>query len=335
MEKVTTRRILITGGAGFIGYHLSFNLAQDPANHIVLVDNFVRGKLDSDLDDLVARPNIQLISADLTDTASYKQFGNGYDEVYHFAAIIGVQNVLERPQEVIRVNALSCLFMLDWFCQGGGKKIVFSSTSEAYGWTHSFHELPVPTPEAVPLSLTDLGNPRSSYAGSKIFGELAITQYCSVYNKQFAIVRYHNIYGPRMGHEHVIPELYYRILDGEDPLTVYSADHSRAFCYVTDAVTATIKTMRENAADGQTLNIGNDKEEIVIADLAKSILDKAGVNAGFKSQTAANDPIVRRCPDINQARKLIGYEPQVTLDEGLDLTLKWYSEKYNSKVVNK
>lgn len=330
MEETKRRRILITGGAGFIGYHLTLHLSQDPSNHIVLVDNFVRGRLDDDLEALIAQPNIELISADLSEKAAYEKLGSGFDEVYHFAAIIGVRNVLERPHEVLRINALSVLFMLDWFTKGGGEKLLFSSTSEVYAWTQRFHPLPVPTPEAVPLSLTDLQNPRSSYAGSKVFDELAITQYCRIYNKPFVIVRFHNVYGPRMGNEHVIPELYYRALDGQNPLVVYSADHSRAFCYVSDAVKAIVGAMRESAATDMTFNIGNDLEEITIKELAERLLKKAGLKVSIQPQTAANDPIARRCPDISCIREFLGYNPGISLDEGLDLTLRWYGQKYKN-----
>jgi UDP-glucose 4-epimerase/UDP-glucuronate decarboxylase len=324
------RRIIITGGAGFIGYHLALRLSQESGNEITLVDNFARGKLDEDLQSLVVMPNVELISADLTQLSSFDQLGRGYDEVYHLAAVIGVDNVLERPHEVVRVNAVTTLLLLDWFVQSDSRKLLFSSTSEAYAWTQQFYELPIPTPEDVPLALTDLSNRRSSYAGSKIFGELAITQYCNVYNLPFVIVRYHNVYGPRMGYAHVIPELHSRALDGQDPLVVFSADHSRAFCYVTDAVEATIKAMREPAADGRTINIGNDQEEVTIGQLAKKVLETAQINAGIARQQAENDPIVRRCPDISRARRLLDYEPHTMLDEGLDLTLNWYTSHPSS-----
>lgn len=328
MGKVIQRRIVITGGAGFIGYHLAMKLSEDAANHISLVDNFARHRPDEDIGSLTARANVRMISGDLTNKMVYKQLGRGYDEVYHLAAIIGVCNVIERPEEVLRVNAIATLYLLEWFVNGGGKKLLFSSTSEAYAWTQLFYKLAIPTPEDVPLALTDLDNPRASYAGSKIFGELAVRQYCGKRNKPFAIVRYHNVYGPRMGYEHVIPELYGRVISGQGPLTVYSADHSRAFCYVSDAVTATISAMRQEIASGKTFNVGNDKEEISIGELAKRILKKAGVCTKILPRKNAADVITRRSPDISRARKLLGYRPSVSLDEGLDLALSWYKDKF-------
>ena len=317
--------ILITGGAGFVGCHLARRLAAEPGSRVVLVDNFVRGRLDDELSEVAARDNVEMVSADLTDPRAYERLGDGYDEVYHLAAIIGVENVLRRPHEVVRVNAVATLHLLDWFIGGGGRKLLFSSTSEAYAWTAGFHTLSVPTPEDVPLALTDLSNPRSSYAGSKIFGELAVAQYCGVYQKPFAIVRYHNVYGPRMGHQHVIPQLHQRIVAGEDPLVVYSVDHSRAFCHVEDAVAATVLAMREPAGDGGTFNVGNDAEEITIGSLAERMLKITGRRAAIQPAAAGNDPIARRCPDIGRARRELGYVPQVSLDDGLRQTLAWYA----------
>jgi UDP-glucose 4-epimerase/UDP-glucuronate decarboxylase len=317
-------KILITGAAGFIGWHLAMELSADAANKLTLVDNFVRGRNDKDLAVLLARPNVTLVSADLSDPRTFGMLGSGFDHVYHLAAIIGVKNVMKRPWDVIRINALTTLHLVEWFCQGGGEKLLFSSTSEAYGWTHQFCSLPIPTPETVPLALTDLANPRSSYAGSKIFGELAITHACTTAGKPFSIVRYHNVYGPRMGLEHVIPELFQRALLGQNPLVVYSANHSRAFCYVSDAVGATIAAMEGERANGMTINVGNDEEEITIGELAKRVLAGAGISAEIKTEVVAHDPIQRRCPDISRARQLLGYAPRVNLDDGLQKTFAWY-----------
>jgi UDP-glucose 4-epimerase/UDP-glucuronate decarboxylase len=316
-------RILITGAAGFIGWHLAMQLSANVANKLTLVDNFVRGRHDQDLATLLARPNVTLVSGDLSDPRTLGTLGGGFDYVYHLAAIIGVKHVMKKPWDVIRINALTTLNLAEWFCQGGGGKLLFSSTSEAYGWTQQFHALPIPTPEAVPLALTDLANPRSSYAGSKIFGELAVTHACATEGKPFTIVRYHNVYGPRMGFEHVIPELFQRAAGGQNPLVVYSANHSRAFCYVSDAVAATIAAMETEQADGQTINIGND-EEVTIGELAARVLKCAGISVAMRTEIAAHDPIHRRCPDISRARALLGYAPEVNLDAGLQKTFAWY-----------
>lgn len=316
-------KILITGAAGFVGWHLAMRLSAESENQLTLVDNFVRGRRDEDLEILLAHRNVSLIFADLSEAKAFEQLGKGYDYVYHLAAIIGVKNVLSRPYDVVRINALTTLNVLEWLREDGGAKILFSSTSEAYAWTQQFHALPIPTPETVPLALTDLDNPRSSYAGSKVFGELAVIHGCASVAKPFTIVRYHNVYGPRMGFEHVIPELFQRALGGQNPLIVYSANHSRAFCYVDDAVSATIAAMENPAANNMTINIGNDSE-VTIGELAGEVLSVTGVTVAVEAQLAAHDPIRRRCPDLSRARSLLGYAPQVNLRSGLNKTLAWY-----------
>jgi len=321
---VSGRRILITGGAGFIGFHLAHRLVEDADNEITIVDDFSRGRRDADLEHLTANEQVVVKSGDLTDQGTWRELGRGYDEIYHLAAVVGVRNVRTRPDRVIRVNTLSTLNFLDWFIDGGGEKVLFSSTSEVYAWTQRAYGLPVPTPENCACCVTDFADPRTSYAGTKIFGELAVTQYCRSHEKRFVIVRYHNVYGPRMGLDHVIPELFERARNGQNPLDVYSVDHQRAFCYVSDAVEATIGAMREPRADAQTINIGNDLEEIQIGELAGRLVRLAGFDIELAPQPAPHDPVVRRSPDLTRARDLLGYEPRVSLDEGLEKTLEWY-----------
>jgi UDP-glucuronate decarboxylase len=318
-----SRRILITGGAGFLGGHLAAALARDPANDLTLLDDFSRGRDDAVLAALAAESGVCCLTGDVTDVATYAKLGR-FDEVYHLAAIVGVKHVLRRPGDVLRVNAIGTLRLLDWCCAGGGSRLLFASTSEVYAWTQLFHPLPVPTGESVPLALTDLSDPRCTYAGSKIFGELAVTQICGGAGTPFVIVRYHNVYGPRMGRDHVIPELHARLQAGERPLAVYSADHRRAFCYVSDAVDATIAAMRCGDAASRTINIGNDREEINIGALATLVMEVAGIQTELEPRAAANDPIVRRAPDLTLARALLGYEPRVSLREGVERTLQYY-----------
>lgn len=323
-----TRKILITGGAGFIGYHLASRLAEDKGNHVTLLDNFSRGQKDILFEALTARPNVKSLSLDITKEPALNNVDDDYDEVYHFAAMLGVRNVLEKPHEVLRVNSIATLFLLDWFCRSKSKKIVFASTSEVYAWTHKIMPLPIPTPEDVPLVLTDIEDPRATYAASKIFGEVSVRQYCKIYHKPFTIVRYHNVYGPRMGNQHVIPEMCSRILGGENPLAVYSGENTRSFCYVSDAVEATLLAMREKSSEGATFNVGNDEEEIKILDLSKKILKKMGLQVPVVSKPVTHDPVSRRCPDLKKARALLNYKPQVSLEEGLSVTLDWYKNQF-------
>ena len=133
---------------------------------------------------------------------------------------------------------------------------------------------------------------------------------------------------PRMGNEHVIPQLYRRAYFGENPLKVYSADHSRAFCYIDDAIQATLKAMRIETTGVHTFNIGNDKEEITIGQLAERILERSHTDAEIQPEVNLHDPIARRCPDISRIREFLAFEPQVSLNDGLDITLPWYQNQF-------
>jgi UDP-glucose 4-epimerase/UDP-glucuronate decarboxylase len=316
-------RVLITGGAGFIGLHLARRL-QDGGDDVTLADDFSRGARDAELEAAAGRA--RLVAVDVTDAASFAELDGGFDEIYHLAAVLGVRRVLEQPLRVLDVNLGGTMNLLRHLDAVGGGRLLLASTSEVYAWTRRFHELPVPTPEDVPLALTDLADPRASYAVSKIAAELAVTQWAAARGREHVIVRYHNVYGPRMGYDHAIPEILGRALDGQDPLVVYSPGHRRAFCHVADAVDATVTAMRSPAAAGATINVGNDREECTIEELARRILRAAGLERELEGAVAANDPVDRRCPDLARARDLLGYEPRVSLDGGLADTVAWYAE---------
>jgi UDP-glucuronate decarboxylase len=319
---------LITGGAGFIGYHLALRLLRE-GHEVVLVDNLSRGRLDGDMQALLDQPGIRFIQADLTDAAALSSVGGGYDGVYHLAAIIGVANVLERPQQVLAVNARTLLNVLDWYVAGGARRLFFSSTSEAYAWTMTFHDLPIPTPEDVPLAVDRIDNRRASYAMSKAFGEMAVVHACRNAGRPYTIARYHNVYGPRMGMQHVIPEMYRRVYDGQDPLVVYSVDHRRAFCYVDDGVEATLRLMAAEVPS-EVYNIGNDAAEVTIGELARQVLAWAERRGGaIDARESAGPGIARRCPDITRLRRATGFAPQFTLAAGLDRTLAWYRHVFD------
>ena len=318
-------KILITGGAGFIGYHLAKALAED-GHDIVLCDNLFRGQREREVAELCQRQKVRLVQCDLTQPQSLTSLDNDYDFVYHLAAINGTRNFYEMPDKVLRVNTLALINVLDWFVQGSRGKFLFSSSSEVYAGTARALSLPIPTPEEVPLLVDDLFNPRLSYSGSKILGELLAINYARVHNFPFTIVRYHNIYGPRMGYDHVIPEFCQRIIRRVSPFPIYGAQESRAFCYVSDAVTATRLLMESSAADGNVVNIGNSGEARVIEELAKQMFDLFDFHPPVEIHEAPLGSVMRRCPDISKLEEFTGYRPGTPLSMGLFETFTWYKE---------
>jgi len=207
-------------------------------------------------------------------------------------------------------------------------KILLASTSETYAGTINKGYATVPTPETVPLMIDDIYNPRYTYAITKILGESAFINYARVHGFKTSIVRYHNIYGPRMGAEHVISEFILRILKRESPFKVYGVDPTRAFCYVSDAVRATIMVMESDKTNLEIFNIGNDQEEIKIVDLLQKLLEITDYSPSLEILESPPGSVKRRCPDVAKLEKILGFRPHVSLDEGLLKTYSWYGRNY-------
>ena len=315
-------KVLILGGAGFIGFHLATRLAED-GHALTLVDDFSRGRPDAALSALCARPRVSLVQADLTAPGALNALPRTWDQVYMLAAVVGVRNVERDPERVIRTNTQALLAVLDWL-PGAGETLFFSSTSEAYAGSVELGLAPVPTSEDVPLAIVDAGAPRAAYAISKILGEAAVHHAAAARKLRAVIGRFHNVYGPRMGADHVIPELSLRALAREDPFRVFGPRQRRAFCHVADAVEAMVRLTATEAAAGQVVNIGNDAEETVIEDLAALILARAGHAPALERVPAPPGSVERRCPDLRRLRVLTGFTPKVSLESGVAETFDWY-----------
>ncbi len=315
-------RVLIVGGAGFIGYHLASRLAAD-GHTITLADDLSRGRRDAAVEALCASGQVTLLQADLTSPRALARLPREWDQVYMLAAVVGVRNVETDPERVIRVNTLSVLNLLEWL-PARDEVLFFASTSETYAGSVEAGIVPVPTPEDVPLSVPDVRAPRFAYAASKILGEAAVVHGARSRGYRYVIGRFHNVYGPRMGADHVIPELSLRALGREDPFRLYGARQRRAFCHVSDAVEAMTRVVATEAAWGQIVNIGNDAEETAIEDLLAMILRLAAFAPAVQQLPAPPGSPARRCPDISRLRALTGYSPKVSLGAGVEETFEWY-----------
>jgi nucleoside-diphosphate-sugar epimerase len=324
------KKILITGGVGFLGYHLANRLSNEGDTHVTVVDNLLRRGTDDMFKTLIGCDNVEFVELDLCDAEALSKIER-HDYVYHLAAVIGVKHVMNNPDRVLRVNAMSVMNLLEWARQKKPGRILFGSTSEAYAGTLKHYGIPIPTPEDVNLVVEDIQNPRTTYALSKIFGEACFINYRRVHGIGFTAVRYHNIYGPRMGFAHVIPELMYKAAESEGYLEVFSTDQTRAFCYVDDAVEATILCCESASTDGATINIGNGSEEIKIGQLAEKIIDIVKPGLKVRPMPATSGSPQRRCPDTSRLSELVGFEPAVDMEEGLDMTWQWYKDRLGER----
>ena len=321
------RRIIVTGGGGFIGFHLADYLSRQPDTQITIIDNHSRGASDEMFLELASRQNVIALNEDMTQKNFYSKLSGRYDEIYHLAAINGTKNFYERPYEVLRVNLLSLINILEWCNAENCGAFLFSSSSEAYAGTvnRSAEEF-IPSAEDIPLTIDNVMNPRWSYGGSKLAGELLTINYCRTRGVPFKVIRYHNVYGVRMGFEHVLPKFFKRIHDKINPFPIFGGQETRAFCAVEDAVKATEAVMLSQKCSGEIIHIGNSSQEIKILDLLKMVFDVAKFYPAVEVKEAPRGSVMRRCPDTRKLLTLTGFKAQITLEEALPKMYHWYEK---------
>lgn len=313
-------RVLISGGAGFVGLHLARALLAR-GDRVTLLDDFSRGRRDADLAALL--PRVELQEWDLTAPLPDDLLTETYTQVYHLAARVGVRQSERQPDRVLRDNLLSTVHLLDWCARRPGLAVGFASSSEVYAGTVAAGHAPVPTPETVPLTVPVPPVARACYGASKIAGELLCDYYARAHGLRLRVFRLHNVYGPRMGSAHVVPQFIARARRGADPFDVFG-DQLRCFCHVDDAVRAILLVMALDLVEPLVTNVGNDREEIGMLDLARKVTRLAGYEPGISVHAAPAGSPERRCPDLGLLRSLVAYEPRVDLDRGLEQTYRWY-----------
>ena len=312
--------ILVTGGSGFIGAALVKALVRDGHSVRVLDDNS-RGALRR-LQDVAG--DIEFIGGDIRDLAAVTRAVHGVDEVHHLAFVNGTEFFYSAPELVLDVGVKGMINVIDACRSEGVRSLILASSSEVYQTPPH-----IPTDESASLVVPDPGNPRYSYGGGKIISELMAINYGRKYFDRVLIFRPHNVYGPDMGWEHVIPQFSLRLKQsaaehrsGKIPFKLQSdGSQTRSFCHVDDLVRG-VMAMR---AKGEHLNIYHvgTTEEITIADLARRIAVHKGREIEVVAGPAPEGGTDRRCPDIAKLEKL-GYSPQVPLAVGLPSTVDWY-----------
>ncbi len=317
---MSARRILVTGGSGFIGSALVKALVV--AGHSVRVlDDHSRGAarrlagVDKD---------IEFIQADVRDLAAVQAATHGVDEVHHLAFVNGTEFFYSAPELVLEVGVKGMLNVIDACRAAGVGTLVLASSSEVYQSPPQ-----VPTDETAPLIVPDPHNPRFSYGAGKIISEVIALNYGRKFFERVLIFRPHNVYGPDMGWEHVIPQFALRLKKaqaqlprGKLPFEIQGdGTQSRSFCHVDDLVRGVLM-MRDKGEHLGIYHVGTT-EEIAIAELARRAAAHAGREIELKFGAPSPGGTPRRCPDISKLAKL-GYAPQVPLDRGLPPTLDWY-----------
>ena len=307
------RRILVTGGTGFLGAALVRRLVRDGHAVRVLDDNS-RGAARR-LADLAGA--FELVQNDVRDGAKVRAAAQNVDAVVHLAAVNGTEYFYSRPELVLDVGVRGMLAVIDACRANGVTDLVVASSSEAYQTPPR-----IPTDESVPLVVPDVLNPRYSYGGSKIISELLAINYGRSDFSRVAIFRPHNVYGPDMAWEHVIPQFCLRALEqmkahpsGPLPFPIQGdGTQTRAFIHIDDMVDGIVLII-DKGAHLNVYHVGNP-EELQIADVAQHVVRALGREPDIQPEALPQGSTLRRCPDIGKL-KALGFSPKVPFASGI------------------
>jgi nucleoside-diphosphate-sugar epimerase len=310
------KTVLITGSAGFIGSHLCDRFIRE-GFYVIGIDNFLTGSPEN-IKHLSENKQFKFIEQDVTENISTSE---NIDAVLHFACPASPVDYLNYPIETLKVDSIGTLNTLN-LAKEKKARYIFASTSEIYG-----------DPEIHPQIESYWGNvnpigPRSVYDEAKRFSEAISMSFKREYDLDVRIVRIFNTYGPRMklNDGRVVPNFISQALKEED-LTVYGdGSQTRSFCYVEDLVEGIFRVFIKDNIGGEVINLGNPDEYNII-DFARIIIEKTNSKSNISYKSLPKDDPKRRRPDISKARKIIDWQPQFTLDEGLEKSIEYFQSQ--------
>ena len=316
---LTGKRIVVTGGAGFIGTTLARRLVDD--NEIVAFDNLHRDVLGGT--SLTEHSNFSFVQGDVLDDEAVNAAVTGATHLVHAAAIAGVDTVLESPVRTMRVNLIGTFNALEAALASADtiERVIEFSTSEVFGtYAYKVDEEHVTTQGSV-------GDARWTYAVSKLAGEHMAHAYYDELRLPTVSVRPFNVYGPGQVGGGAIRAFIETALAGKDLVIHGDGAQIRAWCYVDDMVDALLLALEHPNAVGQSFNVGNARSAVTIYDLAQRIKRLTGCSGELVFQPLHYTDVELRIPNVDKARDLLGFEAKVELDEGLERTIAWYREK--------
>ena len=307
------KRILVTGGAGFVGSHLCGRLVED-GHDVLCVDNFFTGNRDNILD-LIDQPHFELMRHDVTFPIYVE-----VDEIYNLACPASPVHYQYDPVQTTKTSVHGAINMLG-LAKRTKAKILQASTSEVYG-----------DPEVHPQTEDYWGNvnpigPRGCYDEGKRCAETLFFDYHRQYGVDIRVARIFNTYGPRMHPDdgRVVSNFIVQALRGK-PLTIYGdGSQTRSFCYVSDLIEGLVRLMDASKEITGPVNLGNPRE-MTIRELAEQVIQMTGAKSKLEQKPLPGDDPTQRCPDIGLAKKQLGWEPAVALEEGLEKTIQYFKE---------
>jgi UDP-glucose 4-epimerase len=308
-------KVFITGGAGFIGSTLAGELVG--ANDVTLFDNFSRDALSST--SLANHPRVTVVHGDILDPAALQAHIRDHTHVVHCAAIAGIDTVSRSPVTTMRVNMIGSANVLEAANAAGGcRRIVCFSTSEIFG-RRAFR-----VTEEDDAVLGAVGEPRWTYAVSKLAEEHLAFAYHSEFGLPVTVVRPFNVYGPGQVGEGALRNFVQRALRDE-PITIHGdGSQIRAWCYIDDMVRSVLLALELDAAVGRSFNIGNARAVATMASLAETVVRVTGSSSPIEFVQRAGADVELRVPRVDLAREVLGFEAMVDLEDGIARTAAWH-----------
>jgi UDP-glucose 4-epimerase len=319
------KRILITGGAGLVGSHIADLLVKEGVSEIIVLDNFTRGCRDN-LAWTQANGPLVIVEGDICDRQLLTDIMQGVDIVFHQAAI-RITQCAEEPRLALEVLADGTFNVLEAAVTAGVKKVVAASSASVYGMADNF-----PTTES-----DHPYNNRTIYGAAKTFNEGLFRSFNEMYGLNYVGLRYFNVYGPRMDIYGVYTEVLIRwmerIIAGQSPLIFGNGEQTMDFVYIEDIARANILAAKANITD-EVFNIASGVETS-LNDLAHSLLKVMGsdLQPEYKPERQVN-PVQRRLADVSQAKQLLNFESQVSLEAGLSRLVTWWHKQKLTKEMS-
>lgn len=313
MERFKNSKVVVTGGAGFIGSHLVQRLL-DLGAEVTVIDNLLHG---DKIEHLPRPENLFIYEADVRDTEILPRILRDKDIIFHLAAVLGVEEAQLNPFEVLDVEIQGTVNVLNLAVNNGIKRVIFASSSEVYGDSED------PMKEEAALS------PRSTYAVAKLAGEEYCRAFCQKYGMEYAILRYFNVYGPRQDERFVISRFVTMALSNQPMLIYGDGRQGRDFTYIDDAVDMSLLAAIQPKARFQTINIGTGMMTAIneVADLITQALDKRyrvkRVHIDYDEKRSRRVEVFTRVADTTRIRELLHYEHKVSLESGIRKYVDW------------